>query len=493
MTRSRVGEDGLVGLGHSAAKNAALTLSGQAGRFLLQLASVVVLSRLLTETDYGLVGMVWAIIGVGHILKDFGLGSASIQARTLSASQRDNLFWLNTFAGLLLAGIAIALAPLIAAFYHRDDLVPLVWGLAPTLLLSGMTTQYRSDLTRRLKMGQVALADIMSTVMGLGVGVVGALMGLGPNALVAQQLGGGLGALLLFGLFAGWVPGLYKRSERMRALFDFGLPMFGAQMLTYVVNNADSVLIGRMFGPVPVGLYSRGLQIVRVPMNQLRGPLDTLSLSVLSRLHDDDGRFMQFVQRGQLVMIYPLLAAAGGLVATAPAVVDLALGARWADTAIFIQLLAVGEGMTSVAAVGGWIYASRGLATQLMKFTACTAVIRILLMLAGSAFGPVGVAAGFALGHMLLWPISLWWIGRLSHLNTIPLIFSALRVIAVCAVPSLITWGAVAVFAGLPSIILVPLAVAVHGGGFLALWVVKPVRNDYRAILATVQMARSKR
>lgn len=491
MTRTRAGAGELPGLGHSAARNAAYTLSGQGVRFLLQLASVVVLSRLLTETDYGLVGMVWAIIGVGHILKDFGLGSAAIQARLLSEAQRNNLFWLNSAAGLTLAGVACTLGPAIAAFYGRGELVPLVWGLAPTLLLSGMTTQYRADLTRRLRLGRAALAEILSTVLGLAAGVVGAVMGLGPNALVAQQLISGMGALVLFALFARWLPGRYRVTEPMGDLFNFGFPMFGAQLLTYAVNNVDSVLIGRLFGPVPVGLYSRGLQLVRVPMNQIRGPLDTLSLSVLSRLHDDDERFARFVKRGQLVMIYPLLAVAGGLIAAAPAVVDLALGPRWAEAAPFIQFLALGEAMTSLAAVGGWIYASKGLAMQLMQFTAFSVAVRVPLMLAGTAFGPAGVAAGFALGHALLWPISLWWIGRLSKLRTAPLIFAALRVTAVCAVPALITWGTVTAFAGLASVVLVPLAIAVHCAGFISLWVVKPVRTDYREILRTIQMARS--
>lgn len=483
----------VVGLGSSAARNAALTLGGQGARFVLQLVSVVVLSRLLTETDYGLVGMVWAIIGVGHVLKDFGLGSAAIQARTLSVGQRDNLFWLNSAAGFVLAGSAVVCAPVLATFYGRDDIIVIVWGLAPTLVLSGMTTQYRSDLTRRLRLGRVALAEIISTFVGLAAGVVGAIAGLGPNALVAQQLAGGVFALLLFIIFAGWLPGGYHRSESMRELFNFGLPMFGAHILTYAVNNADSVLIGKLFGPVPVGLYNRGLQIVRVPMNQLRGPLDTLSLSVLSRLHDDDARFMQFVKRGQLVMTYPLLAGAGGLIAAAPAVVDLALGPRWADAAVFIQLLALGEGMTSMAAVGGWIYASRGMALELMKFTAFSAIVRIALMMAGAALGPVGVAAGFALGHVLLWPVSLWWIGRLSRLNTMPLILAALRVIAVCTVPSLLTWAAVTVFAHLPPQVLVPLAVAVHVAGFLLMFVIRPVRSDYFAILETVRLAKSGR
>lgn len=491
VKRSLVAANRAHGLGSSAARNAALSLGGQGARFFLQLASVVILSRLLTETDYGLVGMVWAIIGVGHILKDFGLGAAAIQARNLSRGQRDNLFWVNAGSGLALTGLCLASAPLVATFYRRDDLTELVWWLAPTLLLSGMTTQYRADLTRRLKLGRVAVAETASTVLGLAAGVLGAILGWGPGALVAQQLVGGGLAVALLAISAGWLPRLYKPAEPMRQLFGFGLPMFGAQLLTYLVNNADSVIIGRMFGPAPVGLYNRGLQVVRVPMNQLRGPLDTLSLSVLSRLHSDDDRFLKFVRRGQLVMIYPLLAAAGGLIAAAPAVVDLMLGPRWAESAIFIQLLALGEGMTSLAAVGGWIYASRGFALALVKYTAFSAMVRLAFMLAGSMFGPVGVAAGFAVAHVCLWPVSLWWIGRISGLPTGGLIIAAVRVTVICVIPSLLTWGSVLLMDGVTSVLVVPVAITVHLMGFAILWLVPPVRKDYREILATIRMARS--
>lgn len=490
LTRSLPAANGTRNLGSSAARNAALSIGGQSLRFLLQMASVVILSRLLTETDYGLIGMIWAIIGVGHILKDFGLGAAAIQARDLTRSQRDNLFWLNTGSGLALTGLCMAAAPLISAFYQRDDLSELVWWLAPTLLLSGMTTQYRADLTRRLRLGRVAVADVVSTILGLIAGVVGALLGWGPGALVAQQLVGGVLAAGLLAAIAGWIPRWYQRSEPMRGLFGFGLPMFGAQILTYLVNNADSMIIGRLFGPAPVGVYNRGLQVVRVPMNQLRGPLDSLSLSVLSRLHDDDDRFLKFVRRGQLVMIYPLLCAAGGLIAAAPAVVDLVLGARWAEAAIFIRLLALGEGMTSLAAVGGWIYLSRGHAVPLMKFTAFSALVRLVFMLTGSLFGPVGVAAGFAIAHMCLWPVSLWWIGRISGLSTGGLISAACRVLVICSVPSLLTWVSVLWMSGVTSAVVVAVAVTVHMMGFAIMWFIPLVRKDYKEILATVRMAR---
>ena len=90
-------------LGARAARGAAVTLGAQGGKVLVQVASVVVLARLLSPHDYGLIAMVVAIIGIGELVRDFGLSSAAIQAPTLSTKQRDNLFWINTGIGVGLA------------------------------------------------------------------------------------------------------------------------------------------------------------------------------------------------------------------------------------------------------------------------------------------------------------------------------------------------------------------------------------------------------
>jgi O-antigen/teichoic acid export membrane protein len=478
------------GLGRSAAQNAAHTLAGQAVKFILQLASVVVLARLLSEQDFGLVGMVLAIVGIGHIIKDFGLASAAIQARDLTRGQRDNLFWLNTGAGLLMAGLAAASAPFIMSFYGRDDVGVIVLWLAPSLLLAGMSTQYRADLARRLRLGRAAIAELTSTALGFAAGVATALLGWGPGALIAQQLVGGLAGLVLLGLLAGWLPGLYRRYEPMRQLFGVGIPLFLTQIVTYIASNADSVIIGRFFGPIPVGLYNRGLQLVRVPMTQVRGPLDTLSLSVLAKVTNDPTRFLSFVQRGHLVMIYPLLAVAGGLIAAAPVVIDLALGSRWTGAAVYVQLIALGEAMNSLASAGGWIYASQGLGTALLRFTLFSAFVRLLFLTLGTSFGPIGVAGGFAIAQCLLWPVSLWWIGRVSGLATGAMIVTALRCVLVCAVPSVATWTAVSAMNGWPSSISVPFAVGVHLIVFALLAFLPWVRRHYRALYETVKMVR---
>ena len=133
-------------LGRRAARGALVTVGAQGVKIVLQVVGVVVLARLLSPGDYGLVAMVTAIIGVAEIFRDFGLSSAAVQAKTLSKAQRDNLFWINTAAGGLLTVIVFFGAPLVALLYGRGELVGLTQVLAFIFVLNGMGTQFRADL-----------------------------------------------------------------------------------------------------------------------------------------------------------------------------------------------------------------------------------------------------------------------------------------------------------------------------------------------------------
>lgn len=477
-------------LGRAAAQGASVALSGQAVLFILQMVSVVVLARLLTETDYGLIGMVLAVIGIGHLLRDVGLSAAAIQAKNLSHQQRDNLFWLNSGVGAALMIIAWPCGPLLAAFYSRPEVTTIAWALSPTFLLSGLATQFRASLVRRLQFGRVACGEIGGALAGLGAALWSAMSGGGYWALVLQQVVGGAATFLIFAVLAGWLPRWYSKKTAMKPFFDFGLPLFGSQILTYLTNNLDSIIMGRFYGPTPLGSYNRAIQVVRIPLNQMRGPIGNLALSVLAKVHGDDDRFMRFVVRGQLVMAYPLLLAAGTLSAVAPQVVEVVLGQRWQEVAGFVRLVAVGEGLATLSAVGGWIYASRGYGVQLMRYTMFSAALRIGLLLLGSIFGPLGIAIGFAVAPLLLWPISLLWVGRVAKLQTRILVTSSYRYVAVVSATSVLTWYVaelVTPVIGEP--LTLGLAALTQLASLTLLSIFPAVRNDYRELHATIRMA----
>ena len=180
MSEPPVGSEGL---GRRAVRGAAVTTAGQGLRLAIQLASVVIMARLLSPADVGLFAMVMSIAGIAEVFRDFGLSQAAVQAPVLTKEQRDNLFWINAAIGAALA-VAVFLSSWgIAALYGREELAPLAQLAALTFLFSGLATQFRASLNRALRFTALATTDVIAAVVGLGAGIVVALTGAGPWAL----------------------------------------------------------------------------------------------------------------------------------------------------------------------------------------------------------------------------------------------------------------------------------------------------------------------
>ncbi len=431
-----------VSLQQSAARGVLPTGLGLVARLLIQVLTVVVLARLLDPRDYGLVAMVVAIVGVGEILRDFGLSSAAIQAATLSREQRSNLFWLNSGIGAAIGVVVFALAEPLAALYDEPALVAITRALSVTFLLNGMMTQYRADLVRAMRFGAVARTDVLAPALALATGVALALAGAGYWALVAQQLTQSVVALVAFGASARWLPGRYDRSAPMRGLYRFGRNLLVSQLVGYLANNVDSLTIGYRFGPAPLGIYNRAFQLLMNPLNQVRAPSVTVALPVLSRAGISPA-FDQIVRTGQLVLAYPVTVALAVLTGVAVPLVAILLGDPWAQVPPVLRLLAVAGIFQTLSYVGYWVYLARGLTRDLMQYTLVSAAIRIVCIVVGSTWGVVGVAAGYAIAPMLAWPISLWWLSRVTPVPVRSLYGGAGRVLAVGALTAAATWLAV--------------------------------------------------
>lgn len=479
-------------LGHRAARGAFVTLLAQGLKILVQLASVVLLARLLTPHDYGLIAMVLAVIGVGEIFRDFGLSSAAIQSPTLSREQRSALFWINGAIGTGLALLVVLLAPAVAAFYSQPDLEPIARILAPVFVANGFATQYRASLVRDLRFRSLAVADIGSALVGLCAAAVSALLGAGVMALVLQQLAQAACLLLLLALSARWLPGLPRRGAPVRQFLGFGGNLVGSQLVGYVANNLDTVIIGLRFGAAPLGIYSRAFQLLMTPLNQVRSPLTSVALPVLSRLADDPQRFNRYVQAGQRALGYSLVAVLGLVVAAAEPITSVLLGSQWLDAAPILRLLAIAGIFQTLAFVGYWVYLARGLTRDLLHYSILSAVIRIVILLIGSQWGVIGVAVGYAVAPAISWPISLWWLSRRSGVAVRPLYAGAGRILGCVVIAGGASWAAAIAAAPLGAIAQLVAATLALAVGYAALTLLPPIRRDARAVLLLIRQLRSK-
>ena len=430
-------------LAGAAARGGAVTVAAQVARIVLQIGSVVVLARLLTPAQFGLVAMVTAVIGVADLLRDFGLSLASVQAKEVTPAERSNLFWANAGLGAACALVAAALTPAIVALYDEPQLTAVVPPLAAVFLLSGLTTQYRADLARRLRFGTVAAADLAGPAAGIVAAVVLGAAGAGVWALVAQQLVGAATILVIVVVAGRWRPQRYRRDVPVGRFFRFGGAVLGTQLLSYVTRNVDNVALGAVRGPAELGLYSRAYQLVMVPINQINAPLTNVAVPVLARVHEDLVQLSAGLRRAQLVACYvtaPLLVVAAAL---AWPLVDLVLGDGWQDVAPILAVLALGGIFRSVSQIAYWGYLATGRTRQLLRLQLWTQPLMILLVVAGVPWGPVGVATGHLVANVMYWVVSLVALGRATGVRVAPLVgTAAVAVLAVGLPAGAAAWGA---------------------------------------------------
>lgn len=437
-------------LAHAAARGALFTLTAQAMRIVLQLASVVVLARLLSPHDYGLLAIVLVAVGVGEIFRDFGLTSASIQAPTLTNGQRDNLFWLNTWIGCALAALLFWLAWPLGAIVGLPELVGMTQWLSLLFLLNGLATQHRASLMRDVRLRPIAITDVAAAAIALGVAIVAATAGLGYWALVVQQLTTGVVSLLGVLIAGRWLPRAYSRTHSVRALITFGWNLVAANLVQYAARQVDTVVVALRFGTAPLGLYNRAFQLVTTPLGQVRGPLQSIALPVLSRVQADQARFANYVCAAQLALGYLIGIPLGILAGLADPVVAIMLGEPWKEAAPLLRMFAIAGILTTLAYVGYWVYLARGLGGALLRYTMVTACIKIVCIVAGSCFGLLGVAIAFAVHPAIAWPISIAWLSRITTMPTARLYLGAMRVLVVALLAGLAAWATAAVLAAGP-------------------------------------------
>lgn len=431
-----------VGLGRAAGRGAATTLSGQLIRIAVQLTGIIILGHLLAPSDYGLIASVTAIIGVGEVFRDFGLSSAAIQARELSRNQKDNLFWINAVIGLGLTSIAILGSPLIAGLYGDDRLGPLTQVLAFTFLLNGLATQFRADLNRNLRFFALTASEIAAQVGGLTIGIIMAISGFGYWSLAGQQVSQGVLMLVLLIPVTRWFPRGFHRGTEIGHFVRFGSNVFGTQLLGYASRNTDSVVIGATLGAGPLGLYNRAFQLLLLPLNQINAPSTRVALPVLSRLQDDRERYAQFITLGQRIMLHLVTFILAFAAAQATPIIAITLGSQWLASAPIFQILSVAGFFQAAGYATYWVFLSKGLMRQNLYFSLISRPLLIGLVVVGSFWGLYGVAAAYSLGMAVSWPLSLWWISRVSDAPAGRLFVAGLRAVVAYGFAAGVSWAA---------------------------------------------------
>jgi PST family polysaccharide transporter len=384
-------------------------MAAQALVIVSQLTSTIVLARLLTPDDYGVIAMTMAIISFAGLFRELGLSSAAIQNKNLTRQLQCNLFWTNITVGLLLTLITYSIAPAVAWFYSRPELLPITQALSITFLISSFGTQNGADLVKNLKFGRKAIATVFGSLTTLIVAISLANKGYGYWSLVWSNLAGvSITSVLLVSL-SNFRPGIPRKNSGLREALQFGANVTAFDVVNYFHRNLDRILIGKTVGSVELGFYSRAYSLLLFPIQAIRTPVNSVAFPIFSKLQERPSDLKDAFLRvvfGLACITMPLTAFLFG---NSESVIELVLGKQWLESSPIFSVLAIAAFTQPVTGMSGSLLLSLGQSRRYFQCGLFNAVILSACFVAGLPWGALGVATAYAIGnYIILYP----WLTR---------------------------------------------------------------------------------
>ncbi|WP_227271319.1 lipopolysaccharide biosynthesis protein [Roseobacter weihaiensis] len=361
-----------------------------------QIGSVIILSRLLTATDFGLIAMIGPVIAFLSMFKEMGLLQAVIQKRTLTYGQLNSLFWINIGVSLVLTIFLILMAPLIAAFYNEPELTWLIRVMALNMILTALGAQHFALLNRRMIFGRIAINASVVAICTLSVSICWALISPTPWALVAGTVTGAVVGTVMVWVWVPWLPSRPAIAPGTGDLVGFGAGVTGFKLANFFSRNLDSILIGRVWGGTALGFYDRAYKLLLFPLNRVAQPLSQVMVPVLSRMQDEPHRYAHAFFRVFGLMQLAILPGVAAMAAMADTAVPFLLGAQWTESAPIFAALALAGLAQPLANPTGWLFVSQGRTTEMAWWGLTSALISCAAFVWGVQYGVVEVASAYA-------------------------------------------------------------------------------------------------
>lgn len=394
-----------------------LGLGGMAGK-LVSLGVTLVMARLLSPEDYGLMAMAMVLVGFIGFFNEVGIGSAIVQKPVLGQNEVNGCFSFSMLASVLLFALTAALSGPAAAFFGNPALQPMVVVLATTFILGALGTVPTAFLRKNMQFKAIAGLSVVGIILQSGIALALAFLGYGAWSLVwgfvLNSLFQSLGAFYL----SGWRPTSLRGMKAALELVRYGLHITTTRIFWYLYNNADKVVIGRLLGDRQLGIYDMALSLATLPTSQVTTLVTNVSSPLFARLQSDLPRLQEYIMhftRGVAYVTYPALV---GMLMCAHELIAVLLGDKWSAMLVPFGALCLMGLVRSVDPLLSQALISTGNAKRLAGYTLLCGIVMTLSMIAGAMLGGLlGVSIAWVVVYPLLSVRLLFLVKRATGLR----------------------------------------------------------------------------
>jgi PST family polysaccharide transporter len=388
--------------GRRSLRGGMVSVGARAITALVHVISMLILARLLTPEDYGLVGMVTAIIGVAPLLIDLGTRDAVVQQRHITPEEISALFWMTFGLGCGFAALAAASGPLIAHFYGEPRLSMVAFISSLSLIPLALSYQHHGLLCRAMKYHELAVINISASVISTAIAIAFAFQGWAYWALVVRPVVLNIVTTLGVWCCCRWLPGRPAFTPGVKQMVKFGINWLGFSAPDFAGKFADRIAVGYANGATALGYYQKACLVYENSLDLVTTPLTSVAMAGLSKLRHDPEKLVSSWSKALSTIAFVAMPAFGLLTVTGRDIIILALGEKWAAASILLCIFALRGIPHVVERTCGWLHNAAGRADRLMRWGVISNLSLLIALFAGLPFGATGVAWALVLSTYLL-------------------------------------------------------------------------------------------
>lgn len=377
----------------------------------------VILARLLSPSDYGLLAMIAVFNAIAFAFLDSGFGNALIRKPDLTEDDNTTAFFFNLVAGVVLFGIIWVIAPWVSAFYDKPILTPLLRAEGSLLIVSSFKIVQNTQLTRALNFKAKMIIRVVSNILGGASGIISAYCGLGVWALVVMHVADAIISLILLWIISPWRPRGRWNKQSFNYLWGYGSKLLASGLLNTIYNNIYPIIIGKFYSAADLGQYSRAQGYASMPSTSLTGVIQQVTFPVLSQIQDDDQRLgnnYRRMLRFTVFIVFPIMI---GMAALAHPLVISLVTDKWAQCVPYLQIICFSSMWYPVHAINLNLLQVKGRSDLFLRLEIIKKALITVVVFVCVPFGIIGICCGSVFTSLACLAINTYYTGKLINVG----------------------------------------------------------------------------
>lgn len=390
------------------------------GRFSTQGVNFVIgliLARLLSPSDYGVVGMVGIFFAIAQTFIDSGFGSALIRKNDCTDIDYSTAFYFNILVGLVCCILLCGVSPFIANFFNTPILKELVKVMSLNMFISSFAIVHTARLTHSVDFKSQSIVNLLTAIIAGTVGILMAYNGFGVWSLVCQHLINSVVRVVLLVLITRWLPTFVFSKDSFKYLFGFGSKILVSSILHTIYSNLTTMLIGKFYAAKDLGYYTRGQTLAAFPSSNVNSIIQSVSYPVLAKIQDDDKCLIEAYRK--LISITSMVIFFGMflLAAIAKPLIITLLTDKWLNAVIYLQVFCFAYMFDHLCSLNLNILYVKGYSNLVLRLEIIKKAISISMIVAAISMGPLAICIASALYTQIAVVINTYYTGKLFGLG----------------------------------------------------------------------------